>query len=115
MSSALRPLQKQLHELLELKDYTNIARLIESNQPLLSSTMDKGLISLLLRYAIATEDDEMMVSLVPKFTAKRDFFTVIEYNQKVEPIQKDAPSIIPLNSQKESLAVITEVNTVKIW
>lgn len=38
---------------------------------------------------------------------------VIENNQKVEPIQKEAPSIIPSNSQKESLAVISEVNTVK--
>ena len=38
---------------------------------------------------------------------------VIENNQKVEPIQKEVPSIIPSNSQKESLAVISEVNTVK--
>jgi hypothetical protein len=100
MSSALRPLQKQLHDLLESKDYTNVARLIESNQCILSSTTDKGLVSLLLRYAIATEDDEMMVSLVPRFTAKRDFFTVIEYNQKrkgqrnVELFQRINPELI---------------------
>jgi hypothetical protein len=92
--------------LLELKDYTNIARLIESNQPLLSSTTDKGLISLLLRYAIATEDDEMMVSLVPKFTAKRDFFTVIEYNQKrtgqrnIELFQRINPELIEPRDMK---------------
>ena len=37
---------------------------------------------------------------------------VIENNQKVEPIQKEANSIIPSNSQTESIAVISEVKNV---
>ena len=104
--SALRPLQKQLHDLLEAKNYADISRLIESNQCLLSSTTDKGLVSLLLRYAVATEDDEMMISLVPRFTAKRDFFTVIEYNQKrtgqrnIELFQRINPELIEPRDMK---------------
>jgi hypothetical protein len=38
---------------------------------------------------------------------------VIENNQKVEPIQKEAHSIIPSNSQAESIAAISEVKKVK--
>ena len=38
---------------------------------------------------------------------------VIENNQKVEPIQKEANSIIPSNSQTESIGVISEVKNVK--
>ena len=38
---------------------------------------------------------------------------VIENNQKVKPIQKDANSIIPSNSQTESIAIISEVKNVK--
>ena len=38
---------------------------------------------------------------------------VIENNQKVEPIQKEANSIIPSNSQTESIAVISEVKNEK--
>jgi hypothetical protein len=38
---------------------------------------------------------------------------VIENNQKVEPIQKEANSIIPSNSQTESIAVISKVKNEK--
>jgi hypothetical protein len=38
---------------------------------------------------------------------------VIENNQKVEPIEKEANSIIPSNSQTESIAVISKVKNVK--
>jgi hypothetical protein len=38
---------------------------------------------------------------------------VIENNQKVEPIQKEANSIIPSNSQTESIAVISKVKNAK--
>lgn len=38
---------------------------------------------------------------------------VIENNQNVEPIQKEANSIIPSNSQTESIALISEVKNVK--
>jgi hypothetical protein len=38
---------------------------------------------------------------------------VIENNQKVEPIQKEANSIIPSSSQTESIAVISEVKKEK--
>jgi hypothetical protein len=38
---------------------------------------------------------------------------VIENNQKVKPIQKETHSIIPSNSQTESIAVISEVKNVK--
>jgi hypothetical protein len=38
---------------------------------------------------------------------------VIENNQKVEPIQKEANSIIPSNSQTESITVISEVKNEK--
>lgn len=38
---------------------------------------------------------------------------VIENNQKVEPIQKEANSIIPSSSQTESIAVISKVKNVK--
>ena len=37
---------------------------------------------------------------------------VIENNQKVKPIQKEVPSIIPSNSQTESIAVIPELKKV---
>jgi len=37
---------------------------------------------------------------------------VIENNQKIEPIQKELPSIIPSNSQTESIGVIPEVKKV---
>src|SRR3970040_2477786 len=38
---------------------------------------------------------------------------VIENNQKVEPIQKEANSIIPSNSQTERIAVISKVKNEK--
>lgn len=38
---------------------------------------------------------------------------VIENNQKAEPIEKEVNSIIPSNSQTESIAVISEVKNVK--
>ena len=106
MSSTFRPLQKQLHELLETRDYTSIERLIEANHELLSTTTDKGFVSLLLRYAIAAGNDGMISSLVPRFTAKRDFFTVIEYNQKrnglrnIELFQRINPELIEATDMK---------------
>lgn len=38
---------------------------------------------------------------------------VMENNQKVEPIQKEVPSVIPSNSQTESIAVIPEVKNIE--
>jgi hypothetical protein len=75
-----RPLQKTLYELLEVKDYTSIDKLFEENRELFYTSTQKGLVSLILRYAIIKNNEELIESLIPRLTMKRDYFNLIIHN-----------------------------------
>jgi hypothetical protein len=75
-----RELQKTLHELLDNKNYEAIQQIIEENKELVYKSTQKGLISLLLRYSIIMRNDDLIATLIPRLSMKRDYFSLILYN-----------------------------------
>lgn len=76
-----RDQQKILHDLFERREYAAIQTIIDAEPEFYSTTTQKGLVSLLTRFAMATHNEPLIQSLIPRMTAKRDFFGLIEYNQ----------------------------------
>lgn len=74
-----RDQQKIIHELFEKREFASIQSIIDADPDFYASTTQKGLVSLLTRFAIATQNDDLIQSLIPRMTAKRDYFSVIEY------------------------------------
>jgi len=75
-----RELQKTMYELLEAKDYVKIQQIIDANRELVYTNTQKGLVSLLLRYSIIVNNEELIASLIPRLSMKRDYFSLILYN-----------------------------------
>ena len=74
-----RDQQKIIHDLFEKREFASIQAIIDADRDFYASTTQKGLVSLLTRFAIATQNDDLIQSLIPRMTAKRDFFSLIEY------------------------------------
>jgi len=95
-----RDQQKVIHDLFERREFDAIQSIIDAEPAFYSTTTQKGLVSLLTRFAMATNNEKLIQTLVPRMTAKRDFFGLIEYNQQqtkarnTELFQKIQPELI---------------------
>lgn len=75
-----RELQKRIYDLLEDKNYREIQQIIDDNRELVYTNTQKGIVSLLLRYSIIVNNEELIASLIPRLSMKRDYFSLILYN-----------------------------------
>jgi len=69
----------KLSTLLKENDYDEIGKIFSENKEILKNTKNKGLITNLLRYSIRTNNSQLITSLIPKLSMKRDFFELMLY------------------------------------
>ena len=69
----------KLSTLLKENDFDEIGKIFSENEEILKNTKNKGLITNLLRYSIRTNNSELITSLIPKLSMKRDFFELMLY------------------------------------
>ena len=79
-SRELGRLQRTMNELLQsgLKDEFRL--LLDKNAELIRVTREKGIVTMVLRFAILERDDELIVSLFDRLSMKRDYFALMVYN-----------------------------------
>ena len=79
-SKELGRLQRTMNELLQngLKD--DFRSLLDKNEELIRTTREKGIVTMVLRFAILERDDALIVSLFDRLSMKRDYFALMIYN-----------------------------------
>jgi hypothetical protein len=75
-----RPLQQRIYQLLEANELEQIDDIFHQNLEVFHTNTQKGLVSLILRYAIIRKNEDLIESLIPRLTMKRDYFNLILYN-----------------------------------
>lgn len=77
-------LQRTMNELLQsgLKD--DFRSLLDKNAELIRTTREKGIVTMVLRFAILERDDALIVSLFDRLSMKRDYFALMVYNPDPE-------------------------------
>jgi hypothetical protein len=83
-SKELGRLQRTMNELLQsgLKD--DFRSLLDKNAELIRTTREKGIVTMVLRFAILERDDALIVSLFDRLSMKRDYFALMIYNPDPE-------------------------------
>jgi hypothetical protein len=83
-SKELGRLQRTMNELLQngLKD--DFRSLLDKNAELIRTTREKGIVTMVLRFAILERDDALIVSLFDRLSMKRDYFALMVYNPDPE-------------------------------
>ena len=83
-SKELGRLQRTMNELLQsgLKD--DFRLLLDKNAELIRTTREKGIVTMVLRFAILERDDALIVSLFDRLSMKRDYFALMVYNPDPE-------------------------------
>jgi len=74
----------KLSNLLKENNFDEIGKIFTENEEILKTTQNKGLITILLRYSIRTNNYDMIVSLIPKLSMKRDYFELMIYFKNEE-------------------------------
>lgn len=73
----------RLSILLKENDFDEIGKIFTEHEEILKTTKNKGLITTLLRYGIRTNNSELIKSLIPKLSMKRDYFELmLHFNSK---------------------------------
>jgi hypothetical protein len=73
-----------MNEALSNKRTDEMRRMVYGNSALISTTREKGIITMTLRFAIQERDDALIASLLGRLSMKRDFFELMVY--KGDPV-----------------------------
>jgi hypothetical protein len=71
--------QREMNEALTNKRTDEMRRMVYGNSALISTTREKGIITMTLRFAIQERDDTLIGSLLGRLSMKRDFFELMVY------------------------------------
>jgi hypothetical protein len=74
----------KLSTLLKENDFDAIGELYNEHEEILKNSKNKGVVTILLRYSIRTNNIDMIKSLIPKLSMKRDFFDLMIHYNSVE-------------------------------
>jgi len=76
--------QREMNEALSNKRTDKMRGMVYGNSALISTTREKGIITMTLRFAIQERDDTLIASLLGRLSMKRDFFELMVY--KGDPV-----------------------------
>ena len=76
--------QREMNEALGNKRTDEMRLMVYGNSALISTTREKGIITMTLRFAIQERDDALIASLLDRLSMKRDFFELMVY--KGDPV-----------------------------
>jgi len=71
--------QRDMNQALSNKRTDEMRRMVYGNSALISTTREKGIITMTLRFAIQEHDDALIASLIGRLSMKRDFFELMVY------------------------------------
>ena len=74
----------KLSTLLKENDFDAIGELFNEHEEILKTSKNKGVVTTLLRYGIRTNNTDLIKSLIPKLTMKRDYFELMLYFKSKE-------------------------------
>ena len=77
-------LQRTMNELLQSGKMDEFRILIKENAELIDTTREKGIITMVLRFAILNNDDARIASVFDRLSMKRDYFALMVYNPEPE-------------------------------
>jgi hypothetical protein len=77
-------LQRTMNELLQSGKMDEFRILLNENAELIDTTREKGIITMVLRFAILEHDDARIASVFDRLSMKRDYFALMVYNPEPE-------------------------------
>jgi hypothetical protein len=77
-------LQRTMNELLQGGKMDEFLKLLDKNEELIQTTREKGIITMVLRFAILNNDDARIASVFDRLSMKRDYFALMVYNRDPE-------------------------------
>ena len=77
-------LQRTMNELLQGGKMDEFRTLLHQNAELIQTTKEKGIITMVLRFAILEHDDGCIASVFDRLSMKRDYFALMVYNPEPE-------------------------------
>jgi hypothetical protein len=77
-------LQRTMNELLQGGKMDEFRTLLHQNAELIQTTREKGIITMVLRFAILNNDDACIASVFDRLSMKRDYFALMIYNRDPE-------------------------------
>jgi hypothetical protein len=77
-------LQRTMNELLQSGKMDEFRLVLEQNSDLIQTTREKGIITMVLRFAILNNDDARIASVFDRLSMKRDYFALMVYNPEPE-------------------------------
>jgi len=80
----LGQLQRTMNELLQSGKNDEFRILLNKNAELIQTTREKGIITMVLRFAILNNDDARIASVFDRLSMKRDYFALMVYNRDPE-------------------------------
>ena len=80
----LGQLQRRMNELLQGGKMDELRLLLDQNEELIQTTREKGIITMVLRFAILERDDARIASVFDRLSMKRDYFALMVYNPDPE-------------------------------
>ncbi len=77
-------LQRSMNQALTTGNVAEMRKLIAENKELFDTTCERGIITMLLRFAIQQHDDALISTVFHRLTMKRDFFDLMVYKNHVD-------------------------------
>ena len=77
-------LQRTMNELLQSGKMDEFRTLLDQNAELIQTTREKGIITMVLRFAISECDNARIASVFDRLSMKRDYFALMIYNRDPE-------------------------------
>jgi len=77
-------LQRTMNELLQGGKMDEFRILLNKNAELIQTTREKGIVTMVLRFAILNNDDARIASVFDRLSMKRDYFALMVYNRDPE-------------------------------
>jgi hypothetical protein len=80
----LGQLQRTMNKVLQSGKADEFRTLLDQNAELIQTTREKGIITMVLRFAILNNDDACIASVFDRLSMKRDYFALMIYNREPE-------------------------------
>ena len=80
----LGKLQQTMNELLQNGKMDEFRALLDQNAAFIHTTREKGIVTMMLRFAILKHDDALIASVFDRLSMKRDYFALMVYNPDPE-------------------------------
>lgn len=77
-------LQRTMNELFQSGKMDEFRSLLKDNAELIQTTREKGIITMVLRFAVLGRDDARIASVFDRLSMKRDYFALMIYNPNSE-------------------------------